>query len=233
MSEARLKIVDLCCGAGGASLGYASAGFDVVGMDREHQKNYPFRFIRGDVLTDRLPEAHAYHVSPPCQQHSVSTKRYRNLGREYCDIIDPIRQRLLATGKPFIMENVIGAPLRRDIVLCGEMFGLRVQRHRIFEIHGFGILSPPHQKHKGLATSIKDRFGYRAPVSEVPASRKELYYYTVCGHGRRERDGLENWRAAMGIFHMSRRELSQAIPPAYTQYIGEYLMRHLLLESLT
>lgn len=217
-------LVDLCCGAGGASLGYAAGGFEVEGVDNRPQPQYPLKFTQADVLTLDLekafPLASCFHASPPCQVNSISTKRYRNIGKAYPDVLRPLREKLLQTGKPFIIENVMGAPMRRDLILCGEMFGLRVIRHRLFEIEGFTVLQPPHQKHKGYATGIKDRFAYRAPVSEGPAVGKDLYYYTVCGHGRRERDKLEAWRAAMGIFHMTRKELTQAIPSLYTEYIA-------------
>lgn len=233
-------LVDLCCGAGGASMGYAAAGFEVMGVDIAEQKRYPYEYLPGvDVLkvedlNEEFPQADIFHASPPCQIHSISTKRYRNQGKAYHDVLTPLRQKLLKTGKPFIIENVPGAPMRKDLVLCGEMFGLKVIRHRLFEIEGITVLQPPHQKHKGYATGIKDRFGYKAPVAEVVSlASKDLYYYTVCGHGRRERDRLENWRAAMGIFHMSRRELSQAIPSLYTEYIGRQAILNFLPEIIT
>lgn len=194
MSRRRFRLVDICCGAGGAAIGYARVGFKITGIDNKPQPHYPFDFKQADALAIELPEADAYHASPPCQLFTVATKRYRNKGHEYPDVLNPLRKKLLATGKPFVIENVPGSPLRKDLVICGEMFGLRVIRHRVFELHGFKIEQPPHPEHRGYATGIKDRFAYKAVVNESP-DRNDLYYYTVCGHGRRERE--TGWRIGM------------------------------------
>jgi DNA (cytosine-5)-methyltransferase 1 len=216
LKERKPLLVDLCCGVGGCSVGYARAGFDVKGIDINPQPHYPFEFTKANVLDIELPEADCYHISPPCQLFSNATIQYRKKGRLYPDVLTPMRQRLLKTGKPFIIENVIGAPLRKDLILCGEMFGLRVQRHRIFEIHGFTVLQPPHVKHKGSATGINHRY---------LKSGKQFYYYTVCGHGQSEVDALDNWKKAMGIdWQVTKREISQAIPPAYTEFIGKQII---------
>jgi hypothetical protein len=150
-------LIDLCCGAGGSAKGYSDAGFEIFGIDNRNQKHYPFAFKKADVLDldleSAFPNAAMFHASPPCQLFCIGTKKYRNQGKEYPDVLTPLRQKLLRTGKPFVIENVPGAPMRRDVMLCGEMFNLRVIRHRMFEIHGFTVLQPPHIKHK---TSLKD-----------------------------------------------------------------------------
>lgn len=220
----RPLLVDLCCKAGGCSLGYAAAGFDVIGVDIDPQPRYQFKFKQADVLSLDLakafPKARAFHASPPCQVFSVSTKRYRNQGKQYVDVLTPLREKLLQDGRPFVIENVPGAPMRRDLVLCGEMFGLRVIRHRWFEIERAVVLQPPHMKHQGYASGLNG--------THVNKERQEFYYYTVCGHGRRNIDKVENWRNAMGIRHMIRSELSQAVPPVYTEYIGRQLITQVI-----
>jgi hypothetical protein len=228
-------LVDLCCKAGGASKGYSDAGFDVVGVDIQKQKNYPFKFIRGDVLEMDLPEADLYHASPPCQLFSIGTAKYRNQGKQYPDVLTPLRERLLKTGKPFIIENVPGAPIRKDVFLCGEMFALRVIRHRIFEIHGFTVLQPPHIKHKlslregsavgvygsnGTLFMISHKANYKEEYEKLKKHRQS-WYATVAGNGGNSYSyQLSKWREAMGIDWMNKKELTQAIPPAYTKYIG-------------
>lgn len=201
------KIVDLFCGAGGASKGYADAGFEVVGIDIEPQPHYPYDFIQGDALATDLPNADLYHASPPCQCYSTSTVPMRRRGKQYPDLIAATREKLKKTGRPFVIENVPGAPLRRDLVLCGSMFNLRVIRHRLFEIHGFIASQPPHLQHKGRSTGHLRDFGI-------------AYYYTVVGHGYSTADTKQNWSDAMQINWMNKKELAQAIPPAYTRYIG-------------
>ncbi len=224
MSEKPL-LVDLCCKAGGCSVGYFNAGFEVIGIDKDPQPHYPFKFIQADVLDMDLPDADIYHASPPCQLFSIGTKKYRNKGKEYPDVLTPLRERLIKAGKPFIIENVPGAPLRKDLVLCGEMFGLRVLRHRLFEIHGLTVLQPPHIKHKLSAckgTAIMVCSGNR------PGGwGKRSHYATVAGNGGNSYSfKFEDWQKAMGIFHMNKKELTQAIPPAYTEYIGRQIMPH-------
>lgn len=214
--EEKERVLDLFCGAGGASVGLHRAGFEVVGVDNVPQPNYPFIFIQADALEVDLDGFDAYWASPPCQCYSFAARRWRNNGTEYPDLIEETRERLLETSKPFIIENVVGAPLRKDIVLCGEMFSLKVIRHRIFELHRFNAPQPKHKKHKGLV--------------------KDGYYVTVAGHGGNDSkhnycklNGLENktklevWSHAMGIKWMSQKELTQAVPPAYSHYIAKFL----------
>jgi DNA (cytosine-5)-methyltransferase 1 len=217
-------LVDLCCGAGGAALGYGRAGFDVVGVDIEPQPRYPFRFIQADVMSldleKEFPDAACFHASPPCQPFSVSTKRYRNAGKAYPDILAALREKLRRTGKPFVLENVPGAPMPNRFVLCGEMFGLRVIRHRWFEVENAVVFAPPHVEHRGYATGVRDDKEWIKAGS--------FYYYTVCGNGRRSYDTHDAWARAMGgLEHMTKYEMAQAIPPAYTEYIGRQLIGQL------
>lgn len=200
-----MKLLDLCCGAGGCSMGYDWAGFDVIGVDIKPQKHYPFEFIQEDALlfleTEDLSGFDLIHASPPCQAYSKVCEVHRKNGKSYPDIIQNIRNLLLKSHKPFVIENVPGAPLRRPRMLCGTMFGLKVLRHRLFE-SSFYIPSPGPCKHKGTV--------------------KDGDYFTVCGNGSgKDRDTVKNWSDAMNIHWMTRAELTQAIPPAYTRYIGE------------
>lgn len=201
-------------------MGYYLAGFDVVGVDVADQPNYPFTFVQHDALT--LPRsfymrADAFHASPPCQGYSWAAKRWTEVERAY--LIEPTRELLRSTGKPYVMENVPGAPLENPFRLCGEMFGLNVIRHRNFETN-FPVIVPAHRPHKKpIKRLARDGSGRTVQRSA---------YCTVAGHGG-ESDSfrLEDWQAAMGIDWTSKGELCEAIPPAYTRYIGEQLMAHL------
>jgi DNA (cytosine-5)-methyltransferase 1 len=208
-------LLDLYSKAGGAAMGYHRAGFRVIGVDIEPQPRYPFDFIQGDALTvgaellATLPVA-AVHASPPCQRHTKSTKRWgAEVVNGHPDLVEPTRALLNATGLPYVMENTEGAPLVDPVKLCGSMFPetRRLRRHRLFECHGFRPPQPPCA-HAGQG-----------------------YVVGVYGHsgGRSVRDGLSFgtapvWRAAMGIDWMTRDELAQAIPPTYTEWIGQHLM---------
>lgn len=215
------KLLDLFCCAGGAAAGYARAGFEIVGVDREPQPNYPFEFHQGDALEYLAAHGAKFdviHASPPCQAHSSITPNRS----EHVDLIAPTRKLLDAIGLPYVMENVMGAPLRFPLMLCGTMFGLAVtcrdgirrslQRHRIFESSVL-MLSPGRCRHSGATIGVygdggggqstrpSGGGGYKAFTDEAPI--------------------------AMGIDWMNRRELSQAIPPAYTEYIGRQLAAYL------
>jgi len=218
------RLLDLFCGADGASMGYHRAGFEVEGVDIKPQPHYPFKFHLADALEFPLDGFDAYHASPPCQFGSVATARWRNVGREYPNLISATRELLLATGKPYVIENVSGAKrhLRCPVLLCGITFGLKVVRHRWFECNPF-ILSPGHsskQCHgavtKGVA--INDPAGHGRPGHTYRA-------LTVAGHGGNSQSfKWRDWQEAMGIDWMTKYELTQAIPPAYTEYIGKYLI---------
>jgi len=139
----RPKILDLFCGAGGASMGYHLAGFEVVGVDIALQPNYPFEFHQADAMAFPLSGFDAIHASPPCQAYTRMARgllQSQGRAKEHPRLIEPIRARLLESGLPYIIENVEGAPLIRPIRLCGSSFGLDVQRHRLFEVLPSSVL---------------------------------------------------------------------------------------------
>jgi DNA (cytosine-5)-methyltransferase 1 len=226
-----VRLLDLFCGAGGASMGYHRAGFEVVGVDAAPQPRYPFAFIRADALA--LSPAFvrgfdAIHASPPCQAHTA-LKTMHN-AREHADLVPASRTLLQQSGRPWIMENVVGAPLVNPTTLCGTMFGLGVEdaelrRHRIFET-SFHVLAP--QCRHGAA---RDTIGvYGGHIRNRRRARTIGVYGEGCRDSRRKFDkgvadfSVEQGRAAMGIDWMTIAELSQAIPPAYTEFLGRQLM---------
>lgn len=215
------RLLDLFCGAGGASMGYARAGFEVVGVDLHPQPRYPFEFIQADATTYSLDGFDAVHASPPCQAFSSMT-RGRWQEREHPDHVALMRDNFSHWGAPYIIENVPGAPLHNPITLCGTMFGLGVggaqlRRHRLFECPWFFDLLPECQHNDS------ERINGRPATVGVWGNaggysvRDDLQHYTT-----------EERRQAMGIDWMKGRELSEAIPPAYTEYIGRQLMRQMV-----
>ena len=212
------KLLDLFCCAGGAGMGYHRAGFDVVGVDLAPQPNYPFEFHQGDALdfvADHWREFDVIHASPPCQASTALTKG-TNAGREYPQLIPETRRILRATGLPTVIENVQGSDLRRDLTLCGEMFGLGVLRHRYFELGNWEAQPIAHPKHRGRVTGWRHGTFYDGP------------YFAVYGEGG-GKGTVEQWQTAMGIdWTDNRKEIAEAIPPAYSQHIGSQLMAHLM-----
>ena len=207
-----MKAVDLFCGAGGAAQGLKNAGFSkIVGIDIEYQPEYPFEFIHSDVFNvelDFFKDFDFVWSSPPCQAYTFATEKSRNLGKVYPDLVKLTRQLLLKINKPFVIENVPSAPIRQDLLLCGEMFGLRIIRHRIFEINGFNIIQPLHPQHKG---SVKDE-----------------YYVTVAGHGGDGIASLSEWQCAIDInWIFDKKMLAEAVPPAYSEYIGYFVLNNM------
>ena len=205
-------MLDLFCGAGGASMGYHFAGFELTGVDNLSQPHYRHHFIQSDALEflrDHGHEFDAIHASPPCQQYTVLRSIHK---KSYPDLVHPTRELLITTNKPWIIENVVGSPLGFGFFLCGTMFpGLRVYRHRRFET-SFWVWQPEHPRHK-------------IPANGNQRQRKAQYmnggFATIIGNiGSYCGD-------AMGINWMTGMELSQAIPPAYTEYIGQKLIDHL------
>jgi len=235
----RPKLLDLFCCAGGASMGYYRAGFDVTGVDIKPQPHYPFKFIQADALEVDLSGYDAYHASPPCQRYSAMTKgRWQDRVETHPDLIVPIRERLMATGKPYVIENVAGAKhyLINPVLLCGTMFGLetkyhnQLRRHRYFEMPWYNALTPPCAH--GKSSSIGVYGGGQNPARKRPVT------IGVWGHagGTSNRDGLiqfgtQDRKDAMGIDWMVGGELSEAIPPAYTEFIGKQLMKTVLENS--
>jgi len=241
-------LIDVFCGAGGATKGYLDAGFFVVGVDIHPQPNYcGDAFIQGDALellqeiakgdvharrmrmtstggNYCLKDACAIHTSPPCQRYSAMTKRWGR-SEAHPDMVVPVRELLKQIGLPYVIENVPGAPLESPVMLCGTMFELQTRegsqlwRHRLFET-SFVCVAPSVCTHNdGSAIGVYG--GGQHPGRRRPASAGGLNHY-----------GVDARREAMGIDWMTGKELSQAIPPAYTRYVGRHLMDHLRATKL-
>jgi DNA (cytosine-5)-methyltransferase 1 len=214
ISLGKPRLIDLFCGAGGCSAGYARAGFEVVGVDLEPQPNYPFEFYQADALevlaTWDLSSYAAMHASPICYAWSKMRDCRPGSKDDQPDLITPIRPMLQSIGLPYVIENVPGAPLVNPIRICGSGLGLKVQRHRDFECS--------------------------FPVWGVPCAHGQNPWNPEYGHstGRKRRrvPVIGEWRIplrlqqeAMGIDWMTLPELTESIPPAYTEYIGEFLLQ--------
>ena len=217
----RPRLLDLFSGAGGAAMGYHRAGFDVTGVNIKPQKNYPFDFVQGDALeyvAEYGREFDVIHASPPCQAHVKGLAAVnRMLGRElrHTDLVGATREALRTIGRPYVIENVLNAPLDNPLRLCGSSFGLAVQRHRYFECSHF-FLAPPcehyrQQEAKYWTGWVKDGQRMKAKVVQVYGNGGDRH----------------QWPEAMGIDWMRPEELCESIPPAYTEYIGEQLLWHL------
>ena len=225
MKKARPKLLDLFCKAGGCAVGYHRAGFDVTGVDHEPQPRFPFAFVQADALEYLARYGRKYnviHASPPCQRysHAAFTNHHR---AKHPDLIGPTRSLLETTGKLWVIENVVPAPLSSfAITLCGLMFGLKVFRHRRFESSVL-LLQPTHRPHRG---KIIGKDGMCCVVGHGGGTSRRMREQTA----RHYRGGQQNkpeWEVAMGIDWMTRDELSQAIPPAYTAFVGAQLLRAL------
>lgn len=223
----RPRLLDLFCGEGGCSAGYAAAGFDVFGVDlsRAALRRYPYRHHRGDALSYLADYGHrfdAVHASPPCKVHTALQNALP--GDDYAAMLFPLathtdlvadtRDYLEALGRPWIIENVVGAPLLDPVLLCGGMFGLgaecgdgrrELRRHRLFE-SSFPLTVPPHPPHTGRAIGV---YGHGARRSSAVGA----YQGTVAENA-----------AALATPWMSRDGLSQAVPPAYTEHIGRQML---------
>ena len=213
----RPRLLDLFCGSGGAGMGYHRAGFDVVGVDLNPQPRYPFEFHQADAITFPLEGFDAIHASPPCQAHTATNAltRSRNTTRVRpapAQLIAPMRERLAASGIPWVIENVVGAPLIDPILLCGSMFDLGVRRHRLFESSLPLHVWPVRCNHKQQGKVI----GVWGDHPDPPRP-----YRTNCAVN------LATARTAMGMGWTTWRELCQAIPPAYTKFIGEQIINML------
>jgi len=204
-----VKLLDLFCGAGGASAGYAAAGFEVHGVDLKHGKRYPYTYVRADVLDvlrdkNYLDQFDVIHASPPCQTHSI-TKHLRNAQGKTTsklDLIPETRAALVKSGKPYIIENVPGSPLIDPIQLCGSSFGLKVRRHRLFESNMPLKGSVCNHKLQGRPVGV-----YGSLNDEIP-------------QGGKTAATINDARDAMGMPWAIWTELVEAIPPAFTEYLG-------------
>ena len=215
------RILDLFSGPGGAAIGYAQAGFEVVGVDLFPQPNYPFAWIQADALAldpRFLRFFDAIHASPPCQAHTAMKTMHN--AKAHADLIAPTRRLLQATGLPWVMENVVGAPLVDAVTLCGTMFGLGaggydLQRHRLFET-SFPVGQPECRHTRGRPVlgvyggHVRNRKRWNGSADRGVADPSYA-------------DGCE----AMGLHGLTLGELSQAIPPAFTRHIGAALSAHL------
>jgi DNA (cytosine-5)-methyltransferase 1 len=210
--------LDLFCGAGGAAVGYHRAGFDVVGVDNRPQSRYPFEFHQADAMTFPLDGFDAIHASPPCQDHSllaVLNEKKRGTGW----MLEATRQRLIASGLPYVIENVIGADMPGSLVLCGSEFGLTTRTEK----HGQVWL----KRHRQFESNI---YMWGAGGCNCYGKLTVPVYGHGAGGNRVNMRGpgvAQASREVMGIDWMTRNELDQAIPPAYTQFIGEQLLQHL------
>jgi DNA (cytosine-5)-methyltransferase 1 len=219
----RPLLLDLFCGAGGAAMGYHRAGFDVIGVDIEDQPHYPFTFLKVDAIEymrgmvlrlERESLRHAIHASPPCQFYSDMSACRPGLAQDYPDLVEPTRELLQQIGLPWVMENVGGSPLLSQsslfddlhgVTLCGHMFGLKLYRHRLFESN-IPLAEPPHPRH----ITPGGKAGHWRPGEIISVSGN-------C-------TPIALAREAMGIDWMTRDELAESIPPAYTEYIGAQLL---------
>jgi len=216
-SGRRPRLLDAFSGAGGCAVGYHRAGFDVTGVDIAPMPRFPFTFVQGDALEYIAAHGHEYDAiaaSPPCQAYT--SLRALQGDKEYPDLVAATRDALQTVGRPYIIENVPGAPLNANLVLCGSMFpGLRVYRHRLFET-SFYVWQPQHPKHVTKATGNQ---------------RKRKAHYEAGGFITITGDVGSYCGNAMDINWMTGNELSQAIPPAYTAYIGHALISMIVMKE--
>lgn len=209
----RFRALDLCCSAGGASVGLARAGFDVIGVDILPQPHYPFPFIQADALEISFAGFDFIWASPPCQAYTGMKHAPGTKGDLNPRLIEPIREKLEAAGVLYTIENVEGAPLREPVTLCGSMFGLgaeghQLRRHRLFEAN-FEIPQP----HCAHASPVIGVYGGHARRRSAAAGGRGTRDVWTDGHKAAA-------SAALGIDWMNLAELSEAIPPAYAEHIG-------------
>lgn len=224
----RPRLLDLFCGAGGAGTGYHLAGFDVVGVDIAPQPDYPFEFVQEDaiyVLEMPLPKTFdAIHASPPCQRYTAMKSMWNHKGDAHPDLVEPVRNRLVSLGLPWVMENVPGAPMEHSLMLCGTMFGLgtgeyELRRHRLFET-SFPILGPTCQHEKPTIGIYGDHARDRRRVNGSKDRGRDI--------ATDEATRIALGKEAMGMPWITRwRSASEAIPPAYTEFIGTQLLAQL------
>ena len=208
------------CGGGGAAKGIHDAGFNVVGIDINSQPDYPYEFLQCDVFDlplEFFEEFDFIWSSPPCQAYSYSTKWNRNLGKKYPDLVQRTRELLDRTKKPYVIENVPGAPIRKDLMLCGDMWDMDIIRHRHFEIEGFHVVQLKHRRHKGMVAN-GTKIGIFTGNKQNDRMRRK---YTIAGH----QDGtIKQWQDAIEIDWIRQKHvLAQCVPPRYSRYIASHL----------
>lgn len=212
-----MRVLDLFSGDGGASVGYHRAFPDavIVGVDLAPMKRYPFEFVRADALdylADHGNEFDLVHASPPCQGYSAMSACRPGLADKYPKLIEPVRDLLVEIGVPYVIENVVGSPLIDPVMLCGQMFGLELYRHRLFET-SFKFWAPPHPAHAMPASKA----GHWTPGTVM----------SVAGHV----SPMWKAREVMGIDWMARDQLVESFPPAYATYVGEAFARSLAVAA--
>jgi DNA (cytosine-5)-methyltransferase 1 len=220
-----MKLLDLFCCAGGASMGYYRAGFEVTGVDIKDQPSYPFKFIKGDVMEiikdkDFLNSFDVIHASPPCQGYSNATKPdsvyvHYSQGKDTPKLIEPVRNALINTGKYYIIENVAGAKeyLIEPFRLTGYMFNMPIERTRYFECN-FPVAELKNITKRGYSKKYAEENGI------------DYRDMSVTGKSRRK-GSIDVWRKVMDMPWAGRGwELTEAIPPAYTKYIGEQILKY-------
>lgn len=220
-----MRLLDLFCGAGGAAEGYRRAGFtEILGVDVEPQPNYPFDIHQGDALeflerfADVVATFDAVHASPPCQGYvgwqNIATAR--GATNDHPRLIEPVRERLQSLGLPYVIENVsnAGPHMKHPMMLCGTMFGLKVRRHRLFESNHL-LMRSPICNHTGSEVGVYGKLDGRRLFTRKDGS--ELH----------NPSSLEEAQAAMGIDWMTWDELREAIPPAFTEYVGGQLLEQM------
>ena len=212
----RPLLLDAFCGGGGATKGYQRAGFEVWGCDINPHPNYCgdtfFQMDAVEFINLFGFLATAIHASPPCQAHSVARRVHK---KEHVDLIPATRAALIATGKPYVIENVEGAPLRASLMLCGTMFGLKTRRHRLFET-SFDLYFPP------FACGCHGEVGRGNLLNYHNTAQRNLYL-SKHGYG----NGSLGMKESLGVEWMNFDEAQEAIPPAYAEYIGKHLLAHL------
>lgn len=236
----RPQLLDAFCGAGGAGMGYHRAGFDVVGVDIRPQPRYPFEFHQGDALTFIEEHGHefdAIHASPPCQAFTQMSARWRGKGGptdDHPDLLTPTRALLASYRLPWVIENVQGAARRMQatVVLHGGMFGLGVHRPRLFESNLL-LTAPQGAKRTPNPLGV---YGARPDGHTTYRYRNNKTiqrsgHYTTKSLIRTARS-IEEAREVMGIDWMDWSEIKEAIPPAYTEYLGRQLLAAVLSEAV-
>jgi hypothetical protein len=194
-------------------MGYHRSGFEVVGVDINPQPHYPFEFFQGDAMTYPLDGFDVIHASPPCQTYTrkeATWGRARNHWTDHPDLLGPARELLDATGLPYVIENVPGAPIRAQLQLCGTMFGLRIAKHRLFEGNWSMPMAPATCDHR----DVYNPWSGKGRSADKLRSAQGTPWIPMSG-GASRKAGVTG-------------DLFNAIPPAYTSWVGRALMAHLL-----